>query len=664
MTSARDIPRTGSRQLSWLIFTIAFVVFAYFHQGGDWNSNARFAMVRALVEKGEFTIDSYLIYQHAKAGPSNELRRVSIRNAEFVADDQTNVLVWPDSQWRLVPINGTGDQSATGDTKFANMTAVAATVDVAYYAGHFHPNKAPGTSFIAVPAYALIYHFERIIGANPDEWWTLTINAWLTSVLSVGLLSAFGVTLLYRFALLLSGGRALASLMTAFTFAFGTMFLPYATALYEHNIIAISLLASVFLLYRVKTAAASENAFVSPTKTKLPRQLFLAGLCAGYAAITNYIVVVVVIFLALYLILTVRSQNAWCWFGLGLLGPFLLICAYNAACFGTPFMTNYWPKSVFSDGTNAFLGVFVWPQWPVLLMILFSPFRGLFFSSPALFLGLAGLIALFRDTNFRCEAWLLTAIVAFFILSNISFNGWDGGWTVVPRYLGPAVPFLALPMVFGFLRFFKTSCALAAISAAIMLLITAVTPQAPIDVNTMAVLNKSLWRVSPLTEYELPIFLTTRPGPLMQADEKQVLHYYDLELAGKGTDPDLRRTEVERLRHDIESLIAAGQPAPLDVIRSGEGGNTTYSIDYSTLSTITSPVSVNSGGIYGGWVSDTFGLPGSVQARWNSFNVGEFLFPESRWSLLPLLLGCAALVWQLRSVSRDRFSPQLGLTTD
>src|SRR2546426_484257 len=92
------------------------------------------------------------------------------------------------------------------------------------------------------------------------------------------------------------------------------------------------------------------------------------------------------------------------------------------------------------------------------------------------------------------------------------------------------------------------------------LLITAVTPQAPIHVNTMAVLNKSLWRVSPLTEYELPIFLTTRPGPLMQADEKQVLHYYDLELAGKGTDPDLRRTEVERLRHDIESLIAAGQP--------------------------------------------------------------------------------------------------------
>src|SRR6202043_3884270 len=141
----------------------------------------------------------------------------------------------------------------------------------------------------------------------------------------------------------------------------------------------------------------------------------------------------------------------------------------------------------------------------------------------------------------------LTAIVAFFVLFNISFNGWGGGWTVVPRYLGPAVPFLALPMVFGFLRYFKTSCALAAISVAMLLLITAVTPQAPIDVNSTVVLNQSLWRGSPLTDYELPIFLTTRPGPLMQADEKQVLHYYDLELAGKGMDPDLRRAEVERL---------------------------------------------------------------------------------------------------------------------
>src|SRR5437870_13833807 len=110
MTSPRDIPKVGSRRFTRLIFIFAFIVFTYFHQGGSWNSNARFAMVRAIVEKGVFPIDSYLIYQRAKADPSNELRRVSVFNAEFAADDQTNVLVWQDSQWRWVSINGTNDQ--------------------------------------------------------------------------------------------------------------------------------------------------------------------------------------------------------------------------------------------------------------------------------------------------------------------------------------------------------------------------------------------------------------------------------------------------------------------------------------------------------------------------------------------------------------------------
>ena len=147
-------------------------------------------MVRALVEKGEFTIDSYLIYERAKPDPSNELRRISIRNAEFVADDQKNILLWQDSRRQWVPINDSADPRAAGHIKFVSVTAVAATADISYYAGHLHPNKAPGASLIAVPAYALIYYCERLIGANPDEWWTLTINAWLTSVLSVGLLSA------------------------------------------------------------------------------------------------------------------------------------------------------------------------------------------------------------------------------------------------------------------------------------------------------------------------------------------------------------------------------------------------------------------------------------------------------------------------------------------
>src|SRR5207237_9821958 len=83
--------------------------------------------------------------------------------------------------------------------------------------------------------------------------------------------------------------------------------------------------------------------------------------------------------------------------------------------------------------------------------------------------------------RFRAEAFLILGIVGFCLLWNASFNGWDGGVTAVPRYLGPMIPFLALAMLHPLSRFFKTTCGLAAISAAIMFLITAVDPQPPVD---------------------------------------------------------------------------------------------------------------------------------------------------------------------------------------
>ncbi len=646
MTSPDFASDVWSRRLARLIFVAAFLAFGFFHQGGGWNPNARFAMVRAIVEQGKFSIDSYLIYTHAQPDPSTELRRVPVRDGEFTIGGQTKILVWIDPHSRPVPVRGDLDGHDSRQINFSDLRATAVTGDVAYFQGHFHPNKAPGTSFIAIPAYWFIYHFERIIGANPDDWWTLTLNAWLTGAFSVGLLSALGVLLCYRLALAFSGGRRVASVMTALAFAFGTMFFVHATSLYEHNVVAVGLIASFYLLYRVKTDLGRGSAVGSFTDIRAEWYLFLSGLCAGYAAITNYIVAVVVIILGVYLLFGVRKKIGWLWFGLGLLGPFLLICAYNVACFGTPFTTNYrYQNPFFRSGNNAFLDVLVWPRWDILLTILFSPFRGLFFTSPILLLGPVGLVWLFQHKCYRDEAWLLSAIFGIFILFNTSFNGWDGGWGVVPRYLGPAVPFLALGVVSGFIRFFKISCLLAALSIGMMLLTTAVDPQAPCDVNATSVLGKQAWQLNPLTAYELPIFLTRHPGPLIRIQEEQVLHYYDSELARKGTGPELRQNEVQKLRQYIDEQIATSSAAPLVLNPTGQNDGAEYSIDYSPLSAIATPVSVNPGGIYGGWVDGAFGGPGSPQARWNSFNVGEFLFPESQWSLFPLLLVDGVLVW-------------------
>ena len=564
-----------------------------------------------------------------------------MHDASYEVDGESKVLVWIDRESRAIPVNGTAiSKDDTQKVTLVDLRSIAASGDVSYYRGYFYPNKAPGTSFLAVPAYWFIYHIERMAGANPDNWWTLTLNAWLSCVFSVGILSALGAVLFYRLALDFSDGKSALSLLATLTFGFGTMFFPYATSLYEHNIIAVCLLAAFYLLRRAKIRPEPGNTGI-----------FVSGLCAGYAAITNYIVAIPVILLALYLVFGVRRKNGWLWFGLGVLGPFLLICAYNMACFDTPFTTNYRYQNPYFRSTSsaAFLDVFVWPRWNVLVAILFSPFRGLFFTSPVLIGAAAGLVVLVRNKKFRAESFLAIAIVTFFVLFNTCFEAWDGGWAVAPRYLGPAVPFLALGLVMSFIRYFKTSCLLGAVSIFLMLLITAVDPQAPVGISDAArVLDKPLWRYNPISEYELPIFFRKQAWPLIHEQENQVLRYYETHLAQTELNEAAREAELQRFQDHLERLIGAAEPAPLVLKRDGKGADAVYSIQMSDVPAMVGPVSVNPGGIYGG------GVLGPSELQWNSFNTGEFLFPASRWSLSPLLVLTGVLGWFAFRCAQER----------
>jgi len=728
------------RRLSWLIFLTAFIAFGYFQSGGGWNQNARFAMVRAVVERGELNIDSYLIYVRAKTGASTQLRRIPVINGEYELDGEHWLLMWPSKaeeasqvhsltkepflaanfspvagslEGRIAAIDQAGktievedtrkvrilivfsnatkiqrgsasvssnelnngdpvqvvcglDQAARVEAKtitllspehppltaFTDLGPVAATGDVAFYRGHFYPNKAPGTSFTGLPIYWLIFHLEKMVGANPDDAWTLTINAWLTSLFSVAIISALGVALFFRLACEFSNGSVRNSLVAVGILAFGTMFFPSATVFYEHNLIAIALLGSFYLLYCVKAAHLLNSQGNGLTKETATR-IFFAGLCAGWAAITNYIFVVTVVLLAVYLAFSVKRKTALVWFSFGLLGPFLLICAYNVACFDTPFTTNYHHQNPsFEAGPTHFLGVFNLPHWDVLLIILFSPYRGILFTSPVLMMSIFGLFYWIRDGRFRTEAFLILAIFLFCLLWNASFNGWDGGTTAVPRYLGPAIPFLTLAVLYSVARFFKTTCGLAAVSAAIMFLITAVDIQPPVGTGKTVVLDKPKWQYNPLFEYDLPIFFTQKPLPLLRQQEARVLHYYDLQLAREGSTQSARNQELERIRADIDRKIDAGEPAPLLLARSKTDTTEQYLVGDSELSIPVGPVSANTFGFYSHWSDDEFSGSTSPEARWNSFNIGEALFPESRWSLLPLLLVLACAGWRISVVSK------------
>ena len=96
---AAPSPRRGS---GLLLFTLCFLSYSYFYQGGGWNQNSRFDLTRAIVEQHSVVIDAY----------------------------------------------------------------AANTGDISVRDGHIYCDKAPGQALLAVPVYALFMHGRAATSAN------------------------------------------------------------------------------------------------------------------------------------------------------------------------------------------------------------------------------------------------------------------------------------------------------------------------------------------------------------------------------------------------------------------------------------------------------------------------------------------------------------------
>ncbi|MBL8153189.1 MAG: hypothetical protein JNM70_03320 [Anaerolineae bacterium] len=115
--------------------------------------------------------------------------------------------------------------------------------------------------------------------------------------------------------------------------------------------------------------------------------------------------------------------------GIALVG----IGLYNAARFGSPLTTGYG----FDTGEG-----FTTPLLTGLFGLTISPFRGLFWYSPALLLALPGGLML-RRRDGRLAALLLALCGVQLILFAL-WSSWEGGVVWGPRFLLPIVPLLAL----------------------------------------------------------------------------------------------------------------------------------------------------------------------------------------------------------------------------
>jgi len=400
-TGAALLPRAlrllqGARTRGLLLFLALLACYTYFlPRWADWNQNSRFDLVLALVEEGTARIDRH----------------------------------------------------------------VANTGDYAYYGGHYYSDKAPGLALLGVPVYASLRGFipgtvaagmgaasdnPAIIstlreGASSVEPDRMDYFAGLVIVtLFVVALPSAALGLIFLRMATLFGCPEKQALLATLLYCVATSAFAYANAFVGHQTSALLLFGAFALLFGIRRRVLGSY------------WLLLVGFLLGYAVITEYPTALIAGLLGLYGLWTLgRPLRVGLYLLVGAVPPLVMLAAYDYAAFGTPLPVGYAYSSLWSNVHSVGFMSLTYPQAEALWGITFGAHRGLFFLSPYLLLALPGYFVLWRQKALRPEFWILLLAPISFLLFNGSSVMWQGGFAVGPRYLVPALPFLALAAAIG-----------------------------------------------------------------------------------------------------------------------------------------------------------------------------------------------------------------------
>src|SRR5579863_1060650 len=121
------------RKSAFLLGVVIFLSCIYFYEGGGWNQNSRFDLLRAIVERHTLQIDAY----HEN------------------------------------------------------------TQDKAHFNGHYYSDKAPGLVFLAVPVAVVARPVLRVVGIDPESPRGEVALAYVVSAGAVALPTALGGVCLF-----------------------------------------------------------------------------------------------------------------------------------------------------------------------------------------------------------------------------------------------------------------------------------------------------------------------------------------------------------------------------------------------------------------------------------------------------------------------------------
>jgi hypothetical protein len=233
----------------------------------------------------------------------------------------------------------------------------------------------------------------------------------------------------------------------------------------------------------VPAAALAFAAFVLAWR----RRPLLAGLVAGASVLVEYEAGLIVVVLAGYVLLA--GAHALGRYLVGVAPAVLVFGVYNWAAFGSPFHLSYrYVADEFAANQAAgFFGIHA-PSWHAIRLVVVGD-RGFLFDSPFLLAAAVGLVLLWRSR--AAEAAVCTVIVLAFLALNCGYFDPYGGDSPGPRFLTPALPFLALglPLVLARLRVVAGGLIAASIVAS-----TAIALTWPAAVNAPERYHGTIWR--------------------------------------------------------------------------------------------------------------------------------------------------------------------------
>ena len=370
------------------------------------------------------------------------------------------------------------------------------TNDKAWADGHFYSVKSPGMAALATPPYMAIkalggeklartavdnvertanpkwhphdvvplenYGFDvergvaverRVQQATPVVWFLTLIGAVIPAVL------------------LLLGVRWAADRFepgygtaAAITLGVGTMVMTFAAEFFSHVISAGLAFAAFCVLIKERDGPPSW------------RMVSAAGLLAGLAVSFEFqtgLVGVVLFFYALARRVELRRAAGY---AAGAFAGALPTLAFNLWAFGSPLELAYGSAvanpglsghDVLGLNSTGFFGITA-PRFDSAVDLLLAG-RGLLVLTPVVVMAVAGVLMM-RKRGHRAESNVILAVAAVYFIYNSGYWLPFGGGTPGPRFLIPALPFVALGLATAYRRFPALTLGLAIPSAMFMLI--------------------------------------------------------------------------------------------------------------------------------------------------------------------------------------------------